>query len=294
MTLGNNSSLTARQTAQQIDLAQSLLSRSLNRLSSGNRISAPGDDTSAISTVDKLDAQNRRAQAAGTNVQNAISFVQTMDGFMGNISTILNRMGELATASTDVTKNTADVAQYQDEFSSLQDQLRSIIGGDTSVIGGTQSVSSPIGSFNGTTLFDANAANATVTIGKDAGQTMQINGVNFQQGSLLALIHQDASGNYDLSVTSPGVVSTVDSATDQTANARANVAGMQSRLDIAATQLAVESQNLSSAISGIRDVDVASESTNLAKFNILVQSGTAMLTQANQTPQAVLKLLKGN
>ncbi len=292
MTLSNNSSLVARQTAQQISQAQTMLTRSLSRLSSGNRILNPGDDTTAVATADKLSAQNQRTQAAGTNVQNAISFVQTMDGFMGNIGKILDRMGELATNATDVTKNPSDISQYQDEFSTLQDQLRSVIGGDTSVIGGTQSVPAPMGSFNGTTLFDANAANTTVTIGKDAGQTMQINGVNFQQGSLLSLIHQDASGNYDLSVTSANALTSINGASDQTATARASVAGMESRLDIAATQLSVESQNLTSAISGIQDVDVASESTNLAKYNILVQAGTAMLSQANQTPEAVLKLLK--
>ena len=292
MTLANNSSLIARQTAQQIDLAQTMLTRSLNRLSSGSRISNPGDDTSAIATADKLDAQSQRTQAANTNVQNAISFVQTMDGFMGSIGKILNRMGELSTSANDVTKNPSDISQYQAEFSSLQDQLRALIGGDTSVLGGTQAVTSPQGSFNGTALFDANTANLTVSIGKDAGQSMQVTGVNFQQGDLLSLIHQDASGSYDLSVTSANASTTIDGAIDQTSTARAGVAGMESRLNIASTQLAVESQNLSAALSDIQDVDVASEATNLAKYNILVQSGSAMLTQANQTPQAVLKLLK--
>jgi len=293
MTLTNNSSLIARQTAQQIDLAQTMLTRSLNRLSSGNRITDPGDDTSAIATSDKLDAQSQRTQAASTNVQNAISFVQTMDGFMGGVGQILTRMGELNASAGDVTKNTSDLAQYQAEFSSLQDQLRALIGGDTSVIGGTQSVTSPQGSFNGTALFDANTANLTVSIGKDAGENMSITGVNFQQGDLLSLIHQDASGNYDLAVTSAGTAAAISGATDQTSTARAGVAGMESRLNIASTQLAVESQNLTAALSDIKDVDVATEATNLAKYNILVQSGSAMLTQANQTPQAVLKLLKG-
>jgi len=292
MSVTNSTNLQTLDIARQLGLTQTMLTRSMNRLSSGNKISDPGDDSAGLATADKLDSQNLRAQAASTNVQNAVSFVQTMDGFMGNMTQILTRMSELAADAKDPTKNSSDIAQYQDEFSALQDQLRATVGGDTSTLGGQTGVTSPLGSFNGTALFEASTTNLTVTIGKNAGETMPISGANFQQGAMLDLIHQDPTGAYDISVTDPGAIDSINSALDQTATARASVAGMQSRLDIAATQLAVESQNLTSAISDIRDVDVASESTQLAKYNILMQAGTAMLSQANQTPAAVLKLLQ--
>jgi flagellin len=211
---------------------------------------------------------------------------------MGSMAQVLNRMSELATAAQDATKNPSDVSQYEQEFKALQDQLRTTIGGTTAEIGGTTPVDSPLGSFNGTALFNPSTATLTVTIGHSDGDTMQIGGTDFQQGAIGTLIHQDADGAYDVALTDPGVLDGITAAIGQLATARANVGGLGSRLDVAAAQLQVESENLASAISTIRDVDVATESTKLSKYNILMQSGSAMLAQANQSPQSVLKLLQ--
>lgn len=288
-----NTNIQAITAARNLNTSQEMLGRSLTRLSSGSKIVYPSDDAAGLAVSEKLDAQNKRVKAATTNVQNAVSFVQTADGFMGGMTKILSRMSELAILAKDVTKNTTDIALYQKEFTALQDQLRDTVGGTTAEIGGTAGVATPLGAFNGITLFGPNPAGLTVTIGQAVGQSMTIKESNLRTGSVLNVVQQDASGVYSLNLTAATAISDITGAIQQIAGERATLGASQSRLELAATTLQVEFENLSSAISRIRDVDVASESTQLAKYNILVQSGTAMLAQANQTPTTVLKLLQG-
>ena len=288
-----NTNINALVGARNLNHSQDMLGRSLTRLSSGSKIVTPSDDAAGLAVSEKLDAQSRRVKAATTNVQNAVSYIQTADGFMGGMTKILSRMSELAILAKDVTKNSTDVALYQKEFVSLQDQLRDTIGGTTTEIGGTTSITSPLGAFNGITLFGSNTAGLTVTIGQAVGQNMTITETNLRQSSLLSMINKVSSGNYTAAVTDATAVANITGSIQQVATERATLGAAQSRLELATTTLQVEFENLSSAISRIRDVDVAEESTQYAKFNILVQSGTAMLAQANQTPNSVLKLLQG-
>lgn len=288
-----NTNIQAIAAARNLNHSQEMLGRSLTRLSSGSKIVNPSDDAAGLAVSEKLDAQNRRVKAATTNVQNAISYVQTADGFMSGMTNILSRMSELAILAKDVTKNDTDVALYQEEFRALQDQLRATIGGTTAEIGGAADVDSPLGAFNGITLFGPNSAGLTVTIGQAVGQDMTIPESNLRQGAMLGIIDQDGSGVYSLSVTDADAIGKITAAIQHVATERAGLGASQSRLELAAKTLQVEYENLGAAISRIRDVDVAEESTRYAKYNILVQSGTAMLAQANQTPQSVLKLLQG-
>lgn len=288
-----NTNIQAIAGARNLNHSQEMLGRSLNRLSSGSKIVNPSDDAAGLAVSEKLDAQNLRVKAASTNVQNAISYIQTADGFMSGMTKILSRMSELIVLGKDVTKNSTDVALYQQEFSALQDQLRATVGGTTTEIGGTAAVSSPLGAFNGIPLFGPNSAGLTVTIGQAVGQDMTIRESNLRSGSMLSIIQQNTTtGAYTLASTDTTAIATITSAIQQVATQRATLGASQSRLELASTTLQVESENLSSAISRIRDVDVAEESTQYAKYNILVQSGTAMLAQANQTPKSVLQLLQ--
>jgi flagellin len=290
-----NTNLQAMNAAFSLNTSQDMLNSSLQRLSSGSKIVNPADDAAGLAVADKFGAQNLRIQSATTNVQNALSYVQSADGYMSGMGTILTRMSELATLAQDPTKNASDIANYQQEFSALQDQLRSTIGGTTAEIGGTTGVTSPLGTFNGFALFGpsgATGAGLTVNIGPSSGQSMILQPTDLRQGSMLNVINQDNSGNYTLSLTDPAAVSGLSSALQQVATDRATVGAAQARLNLAASSLSVESQNLTSAISQISDVDVAKESTQYAKYNILVQAGTAMLAQANQMPQNVLRLLQ--
>lgn len=289
-----NTNTQAIAAARNLNRSHEMLGRSLNRLSSGSKIVNPSDDAAGLAVSEKLDAQNLRVQAAATNVQNAISYVQTADGFMGGLTKILSRMSELGILAKDVTKNGTDIALYQREFKALQDQLRDTIGGVATPegIGGTEDVDTPLGAFNGIPLFGPRSAGLTVTIGQAVGQDMIIAESNLQSGKLRELIFQDPTGIYQLESDDPGAIDTISQAIQQVASERATLGAAQSRLELAATTLQVESENLASAISRIRDVDVARESTQYAKYNILVQSGTAMLAQANQMPQSVLKLMQ--
>lgn len=286
-----NTNIQAIAAARSLNASQEMLGRSLTRLSSGSKIVNPSDDAAGLAVSEKLDAQNKRVQAATTNVQNAVSYIQTADGFMSGMTKILSRMSELAILAKDVTKNPTDIDLYQQEFTALQDQLRATIGGSTGEIGGT-AITTPLGAFNGITLFGSNSAGLTVTIGQAVGQDMTIRESNLRAGASAALITQNASGVYNVGIADVATIGHITDAIQQIASERAKLGASQSRLELASTTLSVEFENLSSAISRIRDVDVAKESTQYAKYNILVQSGTAMLAQANQSPSAVLKLLQ--
>ena len=279
--------------AKSLGRVNDLLAQSLNRLSSGTRISDPAMDPVGVGSIAQLEAKNKRAQAATTNVQNAASYVQSSFGFISGINDTIQRMSELSQAATDPTKTAVDLSLYQTEFKELQDQLRQTIGGTTAEIGGTTGVTTPQGMFNGLVLFGANPTGISIAAGSTAGETINIPQTNLRTGDTLELFKQDASGNYTLSVTDANAAQKISDALSDVINKGSVLGAIDSRLQFAASSLTVESQNISAALTRIQDVDVARESTQLSKFNLLMQSGTAMLSQANQSPQAVLQLLKG-
>jgi flagellin len=284
MTINTNPG--ASSAARHLNNSHEMLNSSLNRLSSGSKIVKPSDDAAGLAVSEKLDAQNRRLGAALTNVQNAMSYIQTADGFMSGMTKVLSRLSELSMLAKDVTKNAGDVQLYHEEFQALQNQLRDTIGGGT--------VTSPLGAFNGVVLFGDNPAGLTVTIGEGPGQTMVIGESDLQDpaGALGILLAQTTPPAFDVTVTTANIASLVTDGIQQVATERAKLGASGSRLDLAAATLGIEITNLEAAISRIRDVDVATETTRFAKNNILVQAGTSMLAQANQLPQSVLKLLQ--
>jgi flagellin len=278
--------------AQELGHIHELLSKSLGRLSSGIRITSPSSDPVGVGAIGKLEAENKRTQSAAVNVQNASSMVQSSVGFLASMGEIVTRMSELAQLSSDGMKSPPDIALYQVEFKQLQDQLRLTIGGTTAEIGGTVGVSTPLGTFNGNPLYGPNASGTSIASSSHAGDNVNIPETNLRDGAMLELIQQDASGNYTLVATDPTGTQKLMDALDDIASERSVLGGVGSRLEFAAGTLAVEGQNLSAAVSRIQDTDIASESTRLTKLNILIESGTAMLSQANQSPKSVLQLLK--
>ncbi|MEO7414181.1 MAG: flagellin [Opitutaceae bacterium] len=292
-----NSNLQALNSARHLNHTQDVLARSLGRLASGSKIVKPSDDAAGLARSEKLSALSGRNEAATTNVQNAISALQAADSFMAGITKALSRMDELAVLAKDVTKNPADIALYQEEFSALQKQLRETIGGTVAQIGGTIPVPNPLGMFNGVKLFGNDTANPQANAGLTAtgsapGDEMIIPQINLRDSTMGAIIAQDGAGNFLLSVTSPSITAAVGDAVTDVFDERAKMGATQSRLELVASRLTVEGENLAAAVSRIRDVNVANESTLYAKYNILSQTGTAMLAQANQNPQAALKLLQ--
>ena len=281
-----NTNLAASTAANYLNRNQEMLTKSLNRLSSGSKIVSPSDDAAGLAVSEKLDAVNRRLGAALTNVQNATSYIQTADGFMSGMTKVLSRMSELSMLAKDVTKNASDVQLYQQEFTALQQQLRDVIGGG--------SVTTPLGQFNGIVIFGNNPTGLPVTIGEGAGQTMTIKETDFQDPTTAVgiLLKQTTPPAFDVQVTDANVATLVVNGIQNVATERATMGAFGSRLDLAAETLTTQSVVMEAAISRIRDVDVAVESTHMVKNQILAQAGTAMLAQANQMPQSVLKLLQ--
>jgi flagellin len=256
--------------ATQLQQNSANLSASLARLSSGSKIVTPADDSAGLAVSMKLNAQIARTGAASNNVSNAISYNQTQDGYLQQVNTALSRMSELAVSAQDVTKTTADRALYNQEYSTLGTYINNV---------STQS-------FNGVSLFNGNAL--SVTTDGDGG-TFNNLGVDLTSSNTT---YATAIADNVLSFTSAQkAVTDTSSAISQLASDRAKIGANEETLGYYNNQLSTLSNNLSAATSQITDVDVATESTNYAKQNILVQSGTAMLAQANAMPQSVLRLL---
>lgn len=265
-----NTNTSAQSSATQLAQSSNMLAKSLARLSSGSKITSPADDSAGLAVSMRLSAQINRISAAQNNVGNAISFNQTQDGYLQKVNDALNRMSELSVLSQDATKTDSDRALYQTEFSSLQSYISDA---------GTKD-------FNGVSLFSSTAL--TVTTDSD-GNTFSNTGVN-----LAATTYSNVTSNTLKIDTASGAVSAltkVKLAINQLATDRANIGANIESLGYYNDQLSSLSNNLSAAKSRITDVDVAQESTAYAKNNILVQSGTAMLAQANSLPQSVLKLI---
>lgn len=271
-----NTNTTAIISAETLQSSQSALAKSLLKLSSGSRIVQPADDAGGLAAADRMGATLKQLDAVKTNVSDAVSFTQTQDGYLKGIGNALSRMSELATLAQDVTKTSADLQAYSAEFKQLQTSISSAFNK----------------TFNGVTLFSSDPAvpNVNVTVDADGSQFNMPN-VDPQNTNYQTVI-SDTSTLIDTLDNAHTAVQNIQLAIAQLSQDRATVGGSQSRLIWTADQLTVAKENLSAAHSTIMDVDVAAESTNLAKNNVLVQSGTAMLAQANQMPQSVLKLLQ--
>lgn len=264
-----NTNITAQVSSNNLQTSQSMLSKSLARLSSGQKIVNPSDDAAGLAVASRLDAQIQRTNAAKTNVSNAVSFTQTQDGYLKKIGKALDRMSELTLLAQDVTKSDADRDLYNNEYGQLSAYITNAATKD----------------FNGVPLFSA--TNLDVTIDSE-GNTFTMTGVDLGAASYTTLTSDDLS-------TIGGAVTAltnVKAAINQLSIDRSSIGAYQTRLNYTAEQLSVSAENLTAASSRIMDVDVAEESTQYAKSNILVQSGTAMLAQANAMPNSVLRLLQ--
>jgi flagellin len=264
-----NTNIASQTAATNLAGSTSMLNKALAELSSGSKITSPADDAAGLAESINLSADINRDSAASTNVTNAISFAQTQDGFLQNVGNALNRMSQLTVQAQDVTKSATDRGDYQSEFATLAAYVGSAANQ----------------TFNGVSLFTATAL--TVTTNGDGG-SFTMSAIN-----LSAAAYTGVSSGLDIS-TSAGAVTAltaVQTAITQLSTDRGTVGANESRLNYSAAQLTTLSNNLSAANSAIVDVDVAQESTQFAKYQILVQAGTSMLAQANALPQSVLKLL---
>lgn len=281
------------QDARNLSRMNLLLDRSIARLSSGTRMVSASDDPAGAALSEKLSAQNLRVTAASSNVQNAVSFTQSVDGFLKGMGELLGRMSELAILAKDPLKNSGDLALYQEEFEQLQTQIRNTIGGTTAEIGGTYNIAKPFGTFNGLVLFGPNAAGTVIATGQASTQRLTIPETNLRDGAMLSIFQQDSAGVFTLSVTDAGAIDNITNALGEIGDERSTLGAIGGRLELVGEALAAEGESLTATISKIRDADVAKESTRMARYNLLMQSGSSMLTQATQSSKSVLRLLEG-
>jgi flagellin len=253
-----NTNYAATAAANNLAASNVNLQKSLNRLSSGSKIVTPSDDAGGLAVSMKLSATAKQQGATISILGNGVSFLQTQDGALKVAGEILQRIAELGTLAGDPTKSPTDISNYDTEFTALKNQLSTITGA----------------TFNNVTLFGSGS------LPVPGGGTLSKAGL----ATAVAGVTSAASVSAALGATTTAI--------ETVATERAENGAEQSNFNFAAELLTVNKANLEAANSRISDVDVAEESTQLARWNILVQSGTAMLSQANQSAQIALKLLQ--
>ena len=283
--IGTN--VSAMRSSAAANRAEQSLAMSLERLSTGKRINSASDDAAGLAIASKMTSQIKGMTVAIRNANDGIALAQTADSALSEVSNLVQRLRELAVQSANGTVSDADRESTQAEASQLISQIDDIANNT---------------SFNGVKLTDGSAASVTIQSGASAGQTITIN-LTDVNAAILNLTDQSAAGAADGVVTAAGVsletqanatdaLTKLDAALDTINASRANLGAVQNRLESAVNNLQSTLTNLTEARSRIEDVDFSAETTALAKAQILNQASTAMLAQANQSQQGVLKLIQ--
>ena len=263
MALRINSNVDAMAAHRHLAQTSDKLAQSMERLSSGLRINKAADDAAGLGISEKMRGQINGLAQAQRNIQDGVSMVQTAEGNLDEVHSILQRVRELAVEYKNGALSTAGKAAITSEVNALSSEIDRIQKSAT---------------FNGITLLGTSTS-VTFQVGANDGESIS---VSFGSASL--------SSSYDLS--DAAILSSIDADIDAVSATRAGFGAVQNRLDHALAVAGSYQANLTSAESRIRDVDMAEEMVNLTKNQILQQAGTAMLAQANQAPQAVLQLLR--
>ena len=313
MPLTINTNAAATTASYYLSQNNSALQKSLTRLSSGSRINKPADDAGGLAVSMKLNGAINRLRGVSNNIQNAISFLEVQDGVLQGAAGILDRMAELKALSQDVLKNSSDIANYNSEFANLQVQLSQLAA---EKFNGVSLFATTYVDKNGdtkTAKFDTASAKNTISIFTsetgEAGSKVSINkslmmsaltlnaskvgsGFVAQETGATGTITFATSLAGDAMVLSDVSVGVYTQALQNIATLRAENGGSTSRLNFALEQVNRNQTNLEAANGRIIDVDIAAESTRLAKYNILVQASASMLSQANVAPSTALMLLQ--
>ena len=317
MPLNINTNAAASSASYYLAKNQAALQKSMTRLASGKKIVAPYDDPGSLSVSMKLNASISRLSGAQNNMQSAISFLEVQDGILESAGKILNRMNELkGMASQDPMKSAQDIASYDNEFRDLQVQIFQM---SNQTFNGVSLFANF--ALNGTTdsLFRTDSTNNTISIHASADGSTGPK-VSLHKAALLSAITIDAddltarnafrladntqpagsTGTFSFAASSNAGAMTLDKVSSavfeqalaNVAFLRAQVGGTMSRVTFASENIALQKTNMKAALGRIVDVDIAEESTELAKYNILTQASAAMLAQANTSADVALMLLR--
>ena len=275
MALTINTNIASLNAQRNLGSSQGLLGKSLQRLSSGLRINSAKDDAAGLAISDRMTSQVRGLNQAVRNANDGISMAQTAEGALGEVTNILQRMRELAVQSSNGTNSTADRTSLNSEVTQLKAEIDRIANNTK---------------FNGKVVLDGSfstAANAAVfQVGADKGQTISVK----IAGATATKLGVNATG-VDTFTKAQVAISAVDTAIKSIDTIRGDLGAVQNRLESTISNLQNVSENIAAARSRILDADVAQETSNLTKANILQQAGVSVLAQANQSPQLALSLL---
>jgi flagellin len=265
MSLRINNNVEAFNAHRQLVSTSDRASKSMERLSSGYRINRAADDAAGLAISEKLRGQIRGLSQAQRNAQDGVSLVQTAEGSLNEVHSMLQRVRELAVQYQNGTLSTSDKAAITAEAAQLASEIERI---------GTTT------NFNGIKLLDGSASTVSFQVG--ANDNDQITVTTESLGSKV--------GSIDVSQAS--AISAIDAAIGNVSTLRSTFGAVQNRLEHTLNNISTYQENLTASESRIRDVDMASEMVEFSKDQILQQAGTSMLAQANQAPQAVLSLLR--
>lgn len=273
----NVSSLTSQRHLRE---TRSLLDQSLERLASGYRINRAGDDAAGLAISEKLRAKTRGLVQAQRNASDGISLVQVAEGGLGEIQNILVRLRELGVQAASDTIGPQERTYLDDEYQALKEEVDRIAN---------------VTEFNGTVLLDGTGGSLDFQVNTGGLNLFGVDRISFD--AFRADVNTDKLGLEELGVTTKEDaqrgLAVIDKAIENVSATRGELGAIENRLSSSIRNLGVSIENLSAANSRIKDVDLASETSELTKNSILVQAGTSILAQANSVPKMALTLLQG-
>jgi flagellin len=277
-----NTNLASLNAQRNLSMSQSSLTTSMQRLSSGLRVNSAKDDAAGLAIAERMNTQVRGMNVAIRNANDGISLAQTAEGALGRVGDALQRMRELAIQARNATNSNSDKESLNKEFGQLQAEVQRLVGGTT---------------FNGRHILGADATTLTFQIGANTttDDVIQVATLDLTVDTTISAITvSSATIGSTASVDAiASVITNIDLALDTVNDQRATFGATQSRFEAVIANLAQAVENQSAARSRIMDADFAVETANLSRAQILQQAGTAMVAQANQLPQQVLRLLQG-
>ena len=277
-----NTNLTSLNAQRNLNSSQMSLSVAMQRLSSGLRVNSAKDDAAGLAIAERMNTQVRGMAVAMRNANDGISMAQVAEGALSKVGDALQRMRELALQSRNATNSDSDKDSLNKEFVELQKEISRVLAGT---------------SFNNKHILGADATTFTFQIGANttADDVVEIDFENLSSNADVSAVTV-TTANISSTADATGIASVIDNidaALDTVNNTRATFGATQSRFEAIISNLQVAVENQSAARSRIMDADYAAETAALSRAQILQQAGNAMVAQANQLPQQVLKLLQG-
>ncbi|WP_027015758.1 flagellin domain-containing protein [Comamonas composti] len=284
-----NTNLVSLNAQRNLSTSQASLSTTMQRLSSGLRVNSAKDDAAGLAIAERMNAQVRGMNVAMRNANDGISMAQTAEGALGKVSDTLQRMRELAVQAANDTNGSTDRSSLNKEFQQLAQEIARVVGGTSfngrQLLNSTEptvfQVGANTGPDNQITISAVDLSAASALDLNTAGTPPSLNG---GLGSLLGAGSSAADARISMEA--------IDAALDLVNNTRATFGAAQNRFEAVISNLQVAAENTTAARSRIMDADFAAETANLSRTQILQQAGTAMVAQANQQPQTVLKLIQ--